>query len=125
MDEEKVNWEDMTAEQRQQLNAFFTELQFFDKDVWKVIIQAEPMTQEIFDYIQLRRMEAGPMLEDIAGAVFLTYPEFAMNYAERMEKNVCSKKAAENLLDSETDDCYERMRRKISAEFGYDIGALN
>lgn len=122
MGEEKINWEDMTAEQQQQLIAFFTELQFFDRDVWKAIVQMEPMTQAMFDYIQLRRMEVGPGLEDIAGAVFLAYPEFAMNYAERMEKAVCGQKTDAKDMTSETDDCYERIRRKISAAFGYDIG---
>ena len=84
----------MTAEQQQQLIAFFTELQFFDNAVWRAIVQMEPMTQEMFDYIQLRRMEVGPKLEDIAEAVFRAYPEFAMNYADRMEKTVCSQKSS-------------------------------
>lgn len=122
MSESQIKWEDMTVEQ--QLIAFFTELQFFDRDVWKAIVQMEPMTQEMFDYIQLRRTEVGPRLEDIAAVVFLAYPEFAMNYADRMEKTVCSKMSYINGVDSETDDCYERMRRKINISFGYDIGAL-
>ena len=124
MSENQIKLEDMTAEQQQQLIAFFTELQFFDNAVWRAIVQMEPMTQEMFDYIQLRRMEVGPKLEDIAEAVFRAYPEFAMNYADRMEKTVCSQKSDINGAGSETDDCYERIRRKINTSFGYDIGVL-
>ena len=46
MSENQIKWEDMTAEQQQQLIAFFTELQFFDNAVWRAIVQMEPMTQE-------------------------------------------------------------------------------
>lgn len=47
-----------------------------------------------------------------------------MNYADRMEKTVCSQKSDINGAGSETDDCYERIRRKINTSFGYDIGVL-
>ena len=76
----------LTPEQQQKLNDLFAGIQYLREDAWAAVYAPELMTQELFDYIQLRRLEIGPELENIAMDMFLKYPDFAMNYANRLEK---------------------------------------
>lgn len=46
------------------------------------------MTQELFDSIQQRRTEIGPVLENIADEIFFKYPEFAKCYGDKLEKEL-------------------------------------
>ena len=48
-------------------------------------IRIVPMTQELFDSIQLERLKVGEELESAALDTFLKYPEFALNYSSRLE----------------------------------------
>ena len=63
-------------------------------------------------------MEVGPELEDISTNIFLQYPEFATNYANRLEKAFSLQNTT-----SENSPC-KNIRQGILSEFGYDIGNL-
>lgn len=108
----------LTPEQQQKLNDLFAGIQYLREDAWTAVYAPELMTQELFDYIQLRRLEIGPELENIAMDMFLKYPDFAMNYANRLEKTFSLQNTT-----SENSPC-KNIRQGILSEFGYDIGNL-
>ena len=108
----------LTPEQQQKLNDLFAGIQYLREDAWAAVYAPELMTQELFDYIQLRRLEIGPELENIAMDMFLKYPDFAMNYAIRLEKTFSLQNTT-----SENSPC-KNIRQGILSEFGYDIGNL-
>lgn len=108
----------LTPEQQQKLNDLFAGIQYLREDAWAAVYAPELMTQELFDYIQLRRLEIGPELENIAMDMFLKYPDFAMNYANRLEKTFSLQNTT-----SENSPC-KNIRQGILFEFGYDIGNL-
>lgn len=108
----------LTPEQQQKLNDLFAGIQYLREDAWAAVYAPELMTQELFDYIQLRRLEIGPELENIAMDMFLKYPDFAMNYANRLEKTFSLQNTT-----SENSPC-KNIRQGILSEFGYDIGNL-
>lgn len=108
----------LTPEQQQKLNDLFAGIQYLCEDAWAAVYAPELMTQELFDYIQLRRLEIGPELENIAMDMFLKYPDFAMNYANRLEKTFSLQNTT-----SENSPC-KNIRQGILSEFGYDIGNL-
>lgn len=108
----------LTPEQQQKLNDLFAGIQYLREDAWAAVYAPELMTQELFDYIQLRRLEIGPELENIAMDMFLKYPDFAMNYANRLEKAFSLQNTT-----SENSPC-KNIRQGILSEFGYDIGNL-
>lgn len=116
---ETIDWENLTPEQERNLDNLFAEIEFLDRDAWEAIDDPEKMTQEIFNGIQLKRMKFGPELEDLSEQIFLQYPDFATNYANRLEK-------AFLYQDSSSDDLetYENIRQGIIREFGFDIGAV-
>lgn len=107
--------ENLTPEQQQNIDNLFAEIKFLNQEQCLALDDQSKMTQEIFDSIQLRRMEVGPALENISTTIFLQYPEFAINYADRLEKAFCSQ-------DSPSiSSPYETIRHGILSEFGYDI----
>lgn len=108
----------LTPEQQQKLNDLFAGIQYLREDAWAAVYAPELMTQELFNYIQLRRLEIGPELENIAMDMFLKYPDFAMNYANRLEKTFSLQNTT-----SENSPC-KNIRQGILSEFGYDIGNL-
>lgn len=108
----------LTPEQQQKLNDLFAGIQYLREDAWAAVYAPELMTQELFDYIQLRRLEIGPELANIAMDMFLKYPDFAMNYANRLEKTFSLQNTT-----SENSPC-KNIRQGILSEFGYDIGNL-
>lgn len=108
----------LTPEQQQKLNDLFAGIQYLREDAWAAVYAPELMTQELFDYIQLRRLEIGPELENIAMDMFLKYPDFAMNYANRLEKAFSLQNTT-----SENSPC-KNIRQGILSEFGCDIGNL-
>lgn len=110
------NLENLTPEQKKNIDNLFVEIQFLDESAWIAIDNPEKMTQSIFDQIQLRRMEIGSVLEDIATSIFLQYPEFAVNYADRLERAFCSQDRPS------ISSPYENIRHGILSEFGSDIG---
>lgn len=93
---------------------FYYELSYLPQNAWAALHDIIPMTQKMFDYIQLRRMEIGPELDRIAMNAFLKYPEYATNYSDRLEKAFSLPDSSENPLES--------IRQKILDMFDYDIG---
>lgn len=107
-----LDFDSLTSEQQQKLNDLFAGIQYLREDVWTALSDPELMTQELFNYIQLRRLEIGSELENIAMDVFLKYPDYAIDYTDRLEKAII-----------ETGG-YDEIRQRIILEFGYDIGPL-
>lgn len=116
---ETIDLENLTPEQQRNLDNLFAEIEFLDRDDWEVIDDPEKMTQEIFNRIQLKRMKVGPELEDLSEQIFLQYPDFATNYANRLEKAFLNQDSSSDNLDS-----YEKIRQGIIREFGFDIGSI-
>lgn len=108
-----LDFDSLTSEQQQKLNDLFAGIQYLRDDAWTALSDPRLMTQDIFDYIQLRRMEIGSELENIAIDVFLKYPDYAIDYTNRLEKATI---VADN---------YEGIRQGIISAFGYDIGNLD
>lgn len=106
-----LDFDHLTPEQQQKLNDLFAGIQYLREDAWNALYSPDLMTQELFDSIQLRRMEIGPELENIALDMFLRYPDFAEKYGERLDK------AMESASEG-----YDAIRKGILDEFGYDIG---
>lgn len=107
-----LDFDSLTSEQQQKLNDLFAGIQYLREDVWTALSDPELMTQELFNYIQLRRLEIGPELENIAMDVFLKYPDYAIDYTDRLEKAIIATGG------------YDEIRQRIILEFGYDIGPL-
>ena len=121
---EKSLFNELTLEQKQKLLTLPAELKHFTQTQWAAIYGIVPMTQELFDSIQLERLKAGEELESAALDTFLKYPEFALNYSSRLENalstsnTISSDDAEENFKQ-----LYEKMRHSIYEKFQYDIGA--
>ena len=83
-----------------------------------------PMTQELFDSIQLERLKAGEELESAALDTFLKYPEFALNYSSRLESDlITSNTISSDDAEENFKQLYEKMRHSTYEKFQYDIGA--
>ena len=121
---EKSLFNELTLEQKQKLLTLPAELKHFTQTQWAAIYGIVPMTQELFDSIQLERLKAGEELESAALDTFLKYPEFALNYSSRLESDlitsitITSDDAEENFKQ-----LYEKMRHSKYSKFQYDIGA--
>lgn len=55
---------------QQNLDNLFAEIKYLTPEQSLAIDDPEQMTQQIFDSIQLRRMEIGPELEDLSTEIF-------------------------------------------------------
>lgn len=106
-----LDFDNLTPEQQQRVNDLFAGIQYLREDAWAALYSPGLMTQELFDYIQLRRLEIGPELENIALDMSLRYPDFTEIYDARLDK------AMESASEG-----YDAIRKGILAEFGYDIG---
>ena len=121
---EKSLFNELTLEQKQKLLTLPAELKHFTQTQWAAIYGIVPMTQELFDSIQLERLKVGEELESAALDTFLKYPEFALNYSSRLESalstsnTISSDDAEENFKQ-----LYKKMRHSIYEKFQYDIGA--
>ena len=116
--------EELTLEQKQKLLTLPAELKHFTQTQWAAIYGIVPMTQELFDSIQLKRLKAGEELESAALDTFLKYPEFALNYSSRLESDlITSNTISSDDAEENFKQLYEKMRHSIYAKFQYDIGA--
>ena len=116
--------EELTLEQRQKLLTLPAELKHFTQTQWAAIYGIVPMTQELFDSIQLKRLKVGEELESAALDTFLKYPEFALNYSSRLESDlITSNTISSDDAEENFKQLYEKMRHSIYAKFQYDIGA--
>ena len=121
---EKSLFNELTLEQKQKLLTLPTELKHFTQTQWAAIYGIVPMTQELFDSIQLERLKAGEELESAALDTFLKYPEFALNYSSRLESDlITSNTISSDDAEENFKQLYEKMRHSIYAKFQYDIGA--
>ena len=78
----------LSSEQLQKFNQISAELKYLTDTQWKAIYGLCPMTQELFNDIQLKRLKIGEKLEPAALEVFLKYPEFALPYSDCLEKAI-------------------------------------
>ena len=121
---EKSLFNELTLEQKQKLLTLPAELKHFTQTQWAAIYGIVPMTQELFDSIQLKRLKAGEELESAALDTFLKYPEFALNYSSRLENALST---SNTISSDDTEEnfkkLYEKMRHSIYEEFQYDIDA--
>ena len=121
---EKSLFNELTLEQKQKLLTLPAELKHFTQTQWAAIYGIVPMTQELFDSIQLERLKVGEELESAALDTFLKYPEFALNYSSRLESDlITSYTISSDDAEENFKQLYEKMRHSIYAKFQYDIGA--
>ena len=121
---EKSLFNELTLEQKQKLLTLPAELKHFTQTQWAAIYGIVPMTQELFDSIQLERLKVGEELESAALDTFLKYPEFALNYSSRLESDlITSNTISSDDAEENFKQLYEKMRHAIYAKFQYDIGA--
>ena len=121
---EKSLFNELTLEQKQKLLTLPAELKHFTQTQWAAIYGIVPMTQELFDSIQLKRLKVGEELESAALDTFLKYPEFALNYSSRLESDlITSNTISSDDTEENFKKLYEKMRHSIYAKFQYDIGA--
>lgn len=111
--------------QQKNIDSLFAEAQYLNHEQSLALDDPSKMTEEIFNSIQLRRMEVGSALEDISTRIFLQYPEFAANYADRLERALNRPSSSISNGDLGINTRYEKMRQNILFEFGYDIGSLD
>ena len=121
---EKSLFNELTLEQKQKLLTLPAELKHFTQTQWAAIYGIVPMTQELFDSIQLKRLKAGEELESAALDTFLKYPEFALNYSSRLESDlITSNTISSDDAEENFKQLYKKMRHSIYEKFQYDIGA--
>lgn len=121
---EKSLFNELTLEQKQKLLTLPAELKHFTQTQWAAIYGIVPMTQELFDSIQLERLKAGEELESAALDTFLKYPEFALNYSSRLESTLStSNTISSDDAEENFKQLYEKMRHSIYDKFQYDIDA--
>lgn len=116
-------FKNLELEQKEQFLSVAVELKYFSLTQWKAIHEIIPMSQELFDGIQLLRLKVGEELEPVALNIFLKYPVFASNYSDRLENVVKAQDTGIEDIEIDTAALYEKMRRSIYEEFQYDIGA--
>mgnify|MGYP004601223997 FL=1 len=116
-------FENLELEQKEQFLSVAVELKYFSLTQWKAIHEIIPMSQELFDGIQLLRLKVGEELEPVALNIFLKYPVFASNYSNRLENVVKAQDTGIEDIEIDTAALYEKMRCSIYEEFQYDIGA--
>lgn len=121
---EKSLFNELTLEQKQKLLTLPAELNHFTQTQWAAIYGIVPMTQELFDSIQLKRLKAGEELESAALDTFLKYLEFALNYSSRLESAlITSNTISSDDAEENFKQLYEKMRHSIYEKFQYDIDA--
>ena len=116
-------FENLELEQKEQFLMAAMELKYFTLTQWKAIYGIIPMSQKLFDDIQLTRLKVGEELESVALDIFLKYPVFASNYSDRLENVVKTQDMDTDDMEIDTAVLYEKMRSSIYTEFQYDIGA--
>lgn len=115
--------DELTFEQKQRLLTLPAELKHFSQTQWAAMYGIIPMTQDLFNSIQLECLKTGEELEAAALDVFLKYPEFALNYSARLENTLIEPDTIANDPEENFKQLYERLRLSIYEEFQYDIDA--
>lgn len=118
---EKSLFNELTLEQKQKLLTLPAELKHFTQTQWAAIYGIVPMTQELFDSIQLERLKVGEELEPAALDTFLKYPEFALNYSHRLEDAIDSLQPIISSSSNSPQKLYQNFQISIYQNWGYNI----
>ena len=112
----------LTSEQQQKFNQISAELRYLTDTQWKAIYGLCPMTQELFNGIQLERLKIGDELESAALEVFLKYPEFALSYSDCLEKAIETLQSDTGTPENSnkiSEDVYEKIQCVVKESFPY------
>ena len=114
----------LKSEQQQKFNQVSAELKYLTDTQWKAVYGLCPMTQEIFNGIQLERLKIGEELESAALEVFLKYPEFALSYSDCLEKAIetlQSDTGTPENSNKNSKDVYEKIQHIVNESFPYSF----
>lgn len=112
----------LTSEQQQKFNQISAELKYLTDTQWKAIYGLCPMTQELFNGIQLERLKIGDELESAALEVFLKYPEFALSYSDCLEKAIETLQSDTGTPENSnkiSEDVYKKIQCVVKESFPY------
>ena len=112
----------LTEERQQKFSRLSAELKYLTDTQWKAIYGLCPMTQEIFNGIQLDRLKIGEELESAALEVFLKYPEFALSYSDCLEKAIETLQSDSGTPENSaiiSEDVYEKIQCVVKESFPY------
>ena len=112
----------LSSEQQQKFNQISAELKYLTDTQWKAIYGLCPMTQELFNGIQLERLKIGDELESAALEVFLKYPEFALSYSDCLEKAIETLQPTTGISENSnkiSEDVYEKIQCVVKESFPY------
>ena len=114
----------LTEEQQQKFSRLSAELKYLTDTQWKAIYGLCPMTQEIFNGIQLERLKIGDELESAALEVFLKYPEFALPYSDCLEKAIETLQPTTGISENSnkiSEEVYEKIQCVVKESFPYSF----
>ena len=114
----------LTSEQQQKFNQISAELKYLTDTQWKAIYGLCPMTQELFNGIQLKRLKIGEELESAALEVFLKYPEFALSYSDCLEKAIETLQPTTGISENSnkiSEEVYEKIQCVVKESFPYSF----
>ena len=112
----------LTEERQQKFSRLSAELKYLTDTQWKAIYGLCPMTQEIFNGIQLELLKIGEELESAALEVFLKYPEFALSYSDCLEKAIETLQSDSGTPEKSaiiSEDVYEKIQCVVKESFPY------
>ena len=112
----------LTEERQQKFSRLSAELKYLTDTQCKAIYGLCPMTQEIFNGIQLERLKIGEELESAALEVFLKYPEFALSYSDCLEKAIETLQSDSGTPENSaiiSEDVYEKIQCVVKESFPY------
>ena len=112
----------LTEERQQKFSRLSAELKYLTDTQWKAIYGLCPMTQEIFNGIQLERLKIGEELESAALEVLLKYPEFALSYSDCLEKAIETLQSDSGTPENSaiiSEDVYEKIQCVVKESFPY------
>lgn len=114
----------LTEEQQQKFNRLSVELKYLTDTQWKAVYGLCPMTQKIFNSIQLDRLKIGEELEPAALEVFLKYPEFALPYSDCLEKAIETLQPTTGISENSnkiSEEVYEKIQCVVKESFPYSF----
>lgn len=114
----------LSSEQQQKFNQISAELKYLTDTQWKAIYGLCPMTQELFNNIQLKRLKIGEKLEPAALEVFLKYPEFALPYSDCLEKAIETLQPTTSISENSnkiSEEVYEKIQCVVKESFPYSF----
>ena len=117
-------FENLELEHKERFLTAAMELIYFTLTQWKAIYGLCPMTQEIFNGIQLELLKIGEELESAALEVFLKYPEFALPYSDCLEKAIETLQPTTGISENSnkiSEEVYEKIQCVVKESFPYSF----